>query len=95
MIDRVLSEMSNETSSLSVSNVNVGCSAHADDIRSCSIGIVNVERGAKTLQSLTSEISLRLNMSKQKSFIFHVILYRRNLSTSWIHVWIPKQKLNA
>ena len=26
--------------------------------------IVNVERGAKTLQSLTSEISLRLNMSK-------------------------------
>ena len=64
VMDRVLSEMSNETSSLSVSNVNVGCSAHADDIRSCSIGIVNVERGAKTLQSLTSEISLRLNMSK-------------------------------
>ena len=46
VMDRVLSEMSNETSSLSVSNVNVGCSAHADDIRSCLIGIVNVERGA-------------------------------------------------
>ena len=64
VMDRVLSEMSNETSSLSVSNVNVGCSAHADDIRLCMIGIVNVERGAKTVQSLTSEIYLRLNMSK-------------------------------
>ena len=64
VMDRVLSEMSNETTSLYVSNVNVGCSAHADDIRSCTIGTVNVERGAKTLQSVTSENSLRLNMLK-------------------------------
>ena len=60
--DKRLTE--NSDTSLSLVGVNAGCGAHADDIRTCTIGAVGVERQAAFLQSLTSENSLRLNMTK-------------------------------
>ena len=44
--------------SLLIVGVNVGCGAHADDIRTCTIGAVEVETQAASLQTLTSNNSI-------------------------------------
>ena len=64
VMNRILYGLSKDDTSLSLIGVNAGCGAHADDIRTCTIGAVGVERQAAFLQSLTSENSLHLNMTK-------------------------------
>ena len=64
VMNQILYGLSKDDTSLSLIGVNAGCGAHADDIRTCTIGAVGVERQAAFLQSLTSENSLRLNMTK-------------------------------
>ena len=63
-MDKVLSEMNCDTTTLAISNVNVGCAAHADDIRSCTIGATNVSKHADKLHSLMKSNFLSLNMNK-------------------------------
>ena len=56
--------MDKDYTSLTVVGVDTGCCAHADDIRTCTVGAAKANRQAASLQSLTSEGSLSLNMDK-------------------------------
>ena len=69
VMNQILDGMSRDIG-LSVAGVDAGCGAHADDIRTCTVGVVEVERQAEFLESLTSESSLCLNTDKTE--IVHI-----------------------
>ena len=73
--------MDKDYTSLTVVGVDTGCCAHADDIRTCTVGAEKAKRQAASLQSLTSEGSLSLNTDKTE--ILHLA-----------HHLLPAEKMN-
>ena len=71
IINQILVGMDKDYTSLTVVGVDTGCCAHADDIRTCTVGAAKANRQAASLQSLTSEGSLSLNTDKTE--ILHLV----------------------
>ena len=49
---------------LTLTGLGVGCSAHADDIRTCCIGVEALNRQAADINQFISSNSLKINASK-------------------------------
>ena len=56
IMDKLLQSLNKKPTNLTISNLSIGCAAHADDIRACCVGLDTV--------ILTISNSLKLNMSK-------------------------------
>ena len=64
VIDKLLRSMCDPSQDLTIAGLSVGCSAHADDIRTCCVGVENINRQATTINTFVSSNSLALNTAK-------------------------------
>ena len=64
VMDKLLHTMCGGPHDLTLTGLSVGCSAHADDIRTCCIGADNINRQANDINMFVSANSLALNTAK-------------------------------
>ncbi len=82
VMDKLLQKMADRPDDLTLASLNVGCSAHADDIRVCCIGEKDVQVQANEINSFMSSNSLALNTAKTE--VIH--LSRHPLPTESINL---------
>ena len=64
VMDKLLHTMCGGPHDLTLTGLSVGCSAHADDIRTCCIGVDNINKQANDINMFVSASSLALNTAK-------------------------------
>ena len=64
IMDRLLQSLNKKPTSLTISNLSIGCAAHADDIRACCVGLDTVKELAVNIDNFAISNSLKQNMSK-------------------------------
>ena len=70
VMDKLLHSMCDPSQDLILAGLSVGCSAHADDIRTCCVSVENINGQATTINTFVSSNSLALNTAKTENFHF-------------------------
>jgi len=63
-MDELLKDLSSEASNLVIRGLHVSSAAHADNVRTCNIGIESIQSQSHAINCFTSRNSLRLDSSK-------------------------------
>ena len=77
---KLLHGMDVNPNNLTLTGLGVGCSAHADDIRTCCIGVEALNRQAADINQFISSNSLKINAE-----IVHLILIVTPTTADRIH----------
>ena len=68
VMDKLLHSMCDPSQDLTLAGLSVGCSAHADDIRTCCVSVENINGQATTINTFVSSNSLAHSQDRKLSF---------------------------